>query len=411
MPRKSNNIGRAANGDGSIRKKTVNRTGKSYQYWEARYTVGTDPVTGKQVQRTITGKTQKETAQRLRQAISELEQGSYVAPCKMTLAEWLTTWQNEYLGSIKESSRYNYKRDIELYIIPALGSVKLDALNTTQVQRLYNSLTAPPRSLSAKTVKDIHGVLHSAMQQAVDSRLIKFNPTDASKLPRIVKKELRVLNEDEISAFLKEISGHTHEHLYRFALFSGMREAEMLGLTWDCIDWDRSTVTVKQQLRRHQEKGKGYYVSSTKNGKIRKIQLAPSAMQVLRMQRQKLEDMKLAAGELWVEMPMVDTPEIGKVHPYDLVFRNNVGELLSYRTVYDCFKRVVSKLGIPELRLHDLRHAYTVNALNCGIDLKTISEHLGHTTPELTLNIYAHVNEQMKQASADKMERFIQGLG
>lgn len=410
MPRKRNDISRAANGDGSIRKKTLTRNGKTYEYWEARYTAGTDPLTGKQIQRTITGKTQKEVAQRLRQVTSELDLGSYVAPCKTTLAEWLMTWQDEYLGSIKESSRYNYKRDIELYIVPVLGSVKLDALNTTQIQKLYNSLTAPPRSLSAKTVKDIHGVLHSALQQAVDNRLIRYNPSDACKLPKVLKKELRILAEDEIAAFLKEISGHAHEHLYRFSLFSGMREAEILGLTWDCVDFEHSTVTVKQQLRRHQEKGKGYYISSTKNTKSRIIKLAPSAMQELRLQKQKLEDMKQAASELWVETPMIDTPERGQLLPYDLVFRNNVGELLSYRTVYDCYKRVVAKLGIPELRFHDLRHSYAAAALRCGDDIKTLQENLGHATAAFTLNVYGHVTEQMKNASADRMEQFIQGL-
>ena len=142
-------------GAGTIRRKVVRRGGKEYAYWEARYTTGFDPGTGKQKQRSITAKTQKEAAQKLRQATAELDRGIYQEPCKMQLGKWLDIWQADYLGGAKPRTKEG----------------------------------VPP--LSAKTIKLIHGILHKALQQAVAIGYLRFNPSDACALPRVIKKELR----------------------------------------------------------------------------------------------------------------------------------------------------------------------------------------------------------------------------
>ena len=116
---------RAASGTGTIRKITVTKDGKNYTYWQARYTAGYDPGSGKQIQRTITGKTQKDVSLKLRQLTSELDQGTYIAPNKLTVMSWMTTWQEEYLQNVKPSTAYKYKVDINNYIIPRLGATKL----------------------------------------------------------------------------------------------------------------------------------------------------------------------------------------------------------------------------------------------------------------------------------------------
>ena len=100
MPHGNNNK-KGASGAGTIRKKTVIRNGKEYTYWEARYTTGFDPGTGKQRQKSVTGKTQKEVAQKLRQPTSDIDRGKYFEPCRMTLSEWLDIWQQDYLNSVR----------------------------------------------------------------------------------------------------------------------------------------------------------------------------------------------------------------------------------------------------------------------------------------------------------------------
>lgn len=399
MPRLENK-GRAAGGNGTIRKKVVTKNGKEYSYWEARCTVGYAPGTGKQIQRSITGKTQKEVAQRLKQMSLEVDQGTYLAPCTMTVKEWLNIWEKGYLGDVKKSTAYLYTRNVEQYIVPHLGAVKLSALSAPMVQVFYNDLLKPEKQgvnpLSAKTIKNVHGVLHKALQQAVQMGYLRVNPSDACKLPRVVKKEIQPLDEVQLADFLKEIQGHPHEYLYKITVFTGMREGEVLGLTWDCIDFEHGTLFIKQQLRREQKKGGGYYFSPPKNNKSRVLALAPSVIQLFRWQKLKQNGMRLQAGELWTEN--------------NLVFSNQTGGFLSYRTVYDCFKRVVAKIGVPNTRFHDLRHTYAVMAIKSGDDIKTVQENLGHATAAFTLDVYGHVTAQMKQASASRMEQLIQSV-
>ena len=262
---------RNANGNGSVRKISVARGGKTYTYWQARYSAGFDPGTGKQKQHSITGKTQKEVLQKLKAATAAIDSGSYIEPSAMTVAQWLQSWSDNYLEGIKSSTAYLYRRSIALYLTPNLGAVKLCALKTQQIQAFYNDLLRPGKKnaepLSPKTIKNIHGILHKALQQAVANGDIRQNPADACSLPKVVRKEMTVFDDDAAAAFLRAIGGHPHELLYKIALFTGMREGELLGLTWDCIDFTNGMISVRQQARQEQKKGGQYYFSTPKNGK------------------------------------------------------------------------------------------------------------------------------------------------
>ncbi len=395
---RTNSNNKKANGTGSIRKISSTRNGKEYEYWQARYTAGYDPNTGKQIQRSITGKTQKDVSQKLKQVTFELDQGTYQAPSKVTVKAWMDTWKSEYLNAVKPSTVYLYTRHADMYIIPELGAIQLSALTTPMVQKFYNSLGKPRENgkapLSPKTIKGIHGVLHEALQKAVSIGYMRFNPTDACTIPRVVHKEIKPLDEDQISAFLSAISGHVHEWAYKIAIFTGLREGELLGLTWDCVDLEKGSVTVNKQLRRAQEKGGQYYFSTPKNGKSRTLTLAPTIILFFKAQKVKQAEMRREAGDAWN-------------NEHDLVFTNETGGFLSYRTVYDCFKRIVAGIGSPTTRFHDLRHSYAVAAIQSGDDIKTVQENLGHATAAFTLDVYGHVTSQMKKASADRMEQFI----
>ena len=304
--------GRSAKGTGTIRKKTVTRNGKKYEYWEARYTEGADPGTGKQVQRSITGKTQKEVAQKLKAATAAIDNGTYTAPSKQTLGQWLDVWIETYCGSVKPRTLEIYKTDIRVHIKPALGAVRLEALTTQSIQAFYNALGKPtkdrPEGLSPKTVKNIHGVLHKALQQAVLIGCLRFNPTDACALPRREKKELTPFDDVQISAFLKAIQGSRYETLFTVTLFTGMREGEVLGLMWDCVDFEAGTITINKQLQLHEAVGGGaYQLGSTKNGKGRSITPAPSVMALLKRHRAAQAAQRLRAGKLWQDTGFVFT--------------------------------------------------------------------------------------------------------
>lgn len=392
MPKKKGTAGA-----GSIRKKTIRKqNGQIYYRWEARYTVGFDPLTGKQIQKSITGDTQREVAQKLRQYTAELDQGITIIPSRLTTAEWLHIWVDQYLGNVKPRTLALYKNCVKLYLEPTLGSKKLDKLQSSDIQSVYTAFQNREKPLSPKTIKNIHGVLHKALQKAVELGYIRKNPSDPCVLPRIEKASIQPLDADQIKALLKAMRGHRFENLYFVDLFIGMREGELLGLKWDCVDFDKGTIFIRQQLQRDPNVWGGFMFTSLKNGKTRKITPAPFVMEALQRQRNLQEEQRRAAMELWEDT--------------GLVFTNEVGQNLSPLTVYKNFKRLAEEIGCPNARFHDLRHSYAVAAIQSGDDIKTVQENLGHHTAAFTLDVYGHVTDQMRQDSATRMQGFIDSV-
>ena len=389
---------KAAAGTGTIRKKTITKNGKDYTYWEARYTAGYDPGTGKQIQRSVSGKTQKEVAKKLKEATAALDAGTYTAPNKMTVSEWMDIWTKEYLSKVKPRTAESYRIITKNHIKPGLGATRLDALNAHTVQTFYNGLSeesGEKKPLSPKTVKNIHGVLHKALQQAVKNRYINFNPAEACELPRIEKAEIQPLDDTQITAFLKAIKGNRYEYLFIVVLFTGMREGEALGLHWDCVDLTKGTITINKQLQKLVG-DKEYHLISPKNGKGRTITIAPFVVSTLRKVRHQQLQNRIRYADCYDDSGFVFTDEIG-CH-------------LKPKNVYDSFKKVVEEIGTPSTRFHDLRHSYAVASIRSGDDIKTVQENLGHATAAFTLDVYGHVTEQMKKESAARMEKFIQAV-
>lgn len=390
---------KAAAGTGTIRKKTVIRSGKEYTYWEARFTSGYDPGTGKQIQRSITGKTQKEVAQKLKAATTAIDEGTYAAPSKMTVGQWLDIWTAEYLGAVKPRTVDLYKSVVNFRIKPGLGAIKLESLTPHVVQNFYNTISKPhgdAGGLAPKTIRNIHGILHKALQQAVANGYIRSNPADACILPKAIRKELKPLDEDMIGAFLKAIEAHPFKDLFTITLFTGMREGEALGLLWDRVDLVKGTITIDKQLQLIRGTGGQYQMVPTKNSKSRTITLAPYIVKVLHAVKRKQLENRLRYGPIWEDN--------------GFVFSDELGRHLSPSTVYKSFKKVMEEIGSPETRFHDLRHSYAVAAIKSGDDIKTVQENLGHATAAFTLDIYGHVTEKMKRDSAARMEQFIKAV-
>ena len=395
MPR-GKKSGRAASGDGSIRKKIVKKNGKEYTYWEGRYTSGFDPKTGKQKQHSISGKTQAEVAQKLREVTAEIGQGIFQEACKLTVGQWLTAWEQDYLVGIKPRTQEAYRSIIKNHLQPELGAARLDILNAHTIQHFYNGLRK--KGLSPKTIKNIHGVFHEALQQAVMIGYLRVNPSEPCALPRVVKKDIKPLDDDAIRRFLEAVQGHRFELLYLVTLFTGLRKGEVLGLAWDRVDFDKGTLLIDRQLQRAKDETgeRRYSLASLKNDRWRRITPADFVMELLRRQRSRQAEWRLRAGPAWEDSGLVFTDELGKhLSPY---------------TVYNNYKRLVALIGRPDARVHDLRHTYAVAAIKSGDDIKTVQGNLGHATAAFTLDVYGHVTDQMKRDSAERMQKFIKSV-
>lgn len=388
MPRKNN-----AKGNGSIRQITrTTADGKKVVYWQGRYTTGYDMGTGKQVQKSVSGKTKAEVAAKLREITASIDKQTYIPPNRQTVGDWLDTWKDTYLIGVKPFTVASYDGIIKNHLKPAIGGVKLCALTAPMIQQFYNSVPCSP-----KTVKNIHGVLHRALQQAIRLGYIPANPADACILPRVEKPKIHPLDEEETKAFITAIKGHQFEILFTVALFTGMRLGELLGLSWDSVDFSAGTIIVKQQLQREKKAGGLYQIVTTKNSKSRCITPARYVMEILYNRKQTQIADRLRAGSAWN-------------NPDNLVFTNELGGHLVSWTVERKYKDIVTSIGRPDARFHDLRHSYAVASLSAGDDIKTLQENLGHATASFTLDVYGHVTDQMKRVSAARQQDYIKSV-
>lgn len=424
MPRKKTS-GRGANGNGTIRKITATRNGKEYTYWQARYTEGYDLGTGKQIQRSITGTTQKEVAQKLKEATLDIDHGVYLAPNKLTVGEWMDIWTSDYMGDKKYLTIRNYKAAVENHIKPSLGAVKLMQLTPPMIQRFYNDLldhgrTVPIRDkrgnivkkngapvyanapMGAKSVRNIHGVLTKALTVAVNVGYLRANPCDRVTLPRVEKKELQPLTDEQVKAFLRETELVELGDLMKVILFTGLRESEAIGLTWDCIDFKAGTLKVYRQLQKRPLKDGGTVFASLKNNKTRIIKPAPYVMALLQKQWSAQAEQRLAAGDAWQGWRTAEERNTA------LVYTTPEGNDVSPTSLRYHFKKLVVNIGAPDCRVHDLRHTFAVLSLQNGDDIKTVQGNLGHATAAFTLDVYGHVSEKMKDDSAARMQAYIE---
>ena len=388
----SNSKKRNAQGSGSIRKRADGR-------FEARFT--TTDAFGNTTRHSLYAKTKRECQKKLTEALSSVNNHIYQEPQNSTVGQWLDLWLDTYCTNLKPSTVATYANRIKNDLKPYLGRIKLTDLNNIQIQHLYNLLssgTVERKPLSPKSVRCVHGILHKALEQAVQVHLLRENPADYVQLPKKVKPDLHPIMDENVQAFLQAIKGDPYERLFILDLFSGLRQSELLGLQWDDIDLDSGTITVRHQLQKARSKGGGYlFLDETKNGKARQVSIPPSVVGVLRAQQSRQSACRLQMGGAWE-------------NTRNLVFTNEKGGHLVHTTVYKHFKKAAAKIGMDQTRFHDLRHSFAINALQAGDTPKLVSEALGHYSSSFTLDTYAAVSQTMRKKSQERMENFFQSV-
>ena len=394
-----------ANGEGSIRK-------RSNGTWEARVTVGVNPETGKLISKSVYGRTQKEVREKLN-ALQKGEQQAVNPPAagpglitdaasepeqkEMTVGEWLDTWLKEYLADVKQGTSIHYESVVRLHLKPALGDIPLSQLRTPMVQKFYNKLRAEQRS--PKYIKNIHGILHRALDMAMRVEYLTKNPSTYTIRPKVVEKPVVPLDAPEQKKLFEALKGNPFETLFLTATFTGMRIGELIGLTWDCVDFENEVIYVEKQLVQTRKKGQKYRFGTLKNGKTRVIAPAPYIMQVLKKHKIAQAEQRLLMGDLWNpgEFP-------------NLVFSHKDGSHYSQPTIWKEFQDILAAAGLEHHRVHDLRHTFAVNSLRAGDDIKTLQENMGHYSAAFTLDRYGHVTDTMRRESANRMQAFIENM-
>ena len=392
---------RSANGSGTIRKRADGR-------WEGIYSAGYDQQTGKLIRKSIYAKNQKEVRQKLSKVTTEIDEGLYLEPAKMTLSDWMDLWYKEYTFDKKYSTLKGYKAQINKHIRPGIGKYNLSQLNPMILQRFFNHLSEPNEKgkvLSPKSIKNVYIILSGILEQAVENEMISKNPCKKVKLPKVYNKQITPLTDKQVKDFLEIIStDEIYGTILRVIVFTGLRLGEAMGLTWDCVDFEKGALNINKQLQRRPQKDGGSTLTSVKSGKPRILKPAPFVMQLLKIRYTEQIMQKQRSEDLWLAWSNEEE------HKKALVFTNLQGGYLIPKRVYLHFKSAAVAIGAPDARVHDLRHTYAVLSLQNGDDIKTVQENLGHASAAFTLDVYGHVSDRMKKESANRMEEYIRNL-
>jgi len=373
-----------ANGEGHIRKRTDRRS----KPWEGVYK---DPITGKP--KSIYCTTQAEVTKKLREIRGSIENGTYIENPNLTLGEWLTQWLEVYAKpKVRISTYASYETYVNRHIIPVLGKIKLKDLRKDTLQRFLNEKHTEGRidkkgGLSAKTIKNLRNMIHSALQQACDNDLIHKNASEKLSLPEHIKKEIEVFGIEE-QRRLQDASKNFRLGIgIILSLYTGIRVGELLGLWWSDIDLQGEILHVRRILQRvtvhddsnHKTK---IIIGEPKTAKGRRIvPLPPFLIPLLIKFKKQQQEESLLFGQDYITAPFNG----------DFVIRNEYGKYIEPRTYQDFFKRVQKEAGIPILTTHACRHTFATRALeNNNFDIKTLSTILGHASVLITLDLYGH---------------------
>jgi len=330
----------------------------------------------------------READDALREKIQELKRGGPVGTT-VTLKQYLARWL-PYHGKAKPLAPKTAERYASLaaHATRALGTVPLKDLTTFMLDDLYVKLA---ETLSAKTVREVHNVLHVALKRAVKTKLIPFNPADGCDLPRVDQKEAVALNTEQLAAYQAVATGTWVDLLIRLAAAIGARRGELLATRWSDLDWETNRLRIERSL--YQVKGE-IGIKPTKTRQVRVVSVPPSLMEYLKLHREAQEKDRVLFG------PDYRTD-------LDLIFADPSGNFLLPSSITRAAVRLAKKAGLAGVGLHSLRHTHASTLIRAGVPLPNVSKRLGHRDTYTTAKIYAHAIPDTDQDVAVAWDKLI----
>lgn len=403
--------GKRGHGEGSIYQRPDGR-------WTAQVTTGKN-AEGKQKRVTYYGKTRKEVQDKLDQARGEIRTGSFVEPTKLTLGEWLNRWLYDYMKpSIRPTTWASYETTVRVHIIPTLGHVQLKKLQAADLQRLYNDKAKNGKvdgsgGLSSRMIHYIHLVVHSALKQALKEGIISRNVSEATKLPKLVYKEKQPFTTAEMRIFLSALKEDRLYMAFLLEFATGLRRGELLALRWQDIDFKKGLLRVRQSLTRAQvddAKTKTALIfqePKTKQSK-RDVPIPASILAELKsFKAWQSEKEKLPLGEAYQKNDLVFCTVDGRpMDPRNLLrLHTNTIKKINKKIEKEAEEKNIKDYKLlPKVSFHDLRHTFATMLLEMNEHPKVVQEILGHTKISITLDIYSHVSNDLKEQAAARLD-------
>lgn len=326
----------------------------------------------------------------------ELEDGVLANGREKTLAEYLNYWlKYDVANEVAASTLRRYRADIERFVIPTLGAIRLADLKPRDLKQAYSTWQQTRQdgrkgTLSAETVRHAHRVLRHALAVAILYGDITRNPADAVKLPKGNRREMKVLTEQQAGALINAARDTDMEVTVALGLGCGMRRNEILGLRWKDVNLDRGVLVVAQSMD-YDRTTRSTTFKSPKNNKARPIALPALVIEPLRRHKARQNASRLNKGGSYKSA-------------LDLVVCAEDGSPLVPDTFTRIFRRMLKKAGLPVSGPHALRHTFASLSLGAGANPLIISQALGHHSPGFTLDRYAHALPTMQQQTATVLD-------
>ena len=373
------------NGEGTVRLRKDGR-------WEGCVVIGYDEK-GLSKTKNVLAKTKTECIEKLKVLKAGIEKPTpNKAKSDMPFGEWISFWYEDYLKpDLKDNSQRSCEWYISLYIKPKLGHIPLNKLTQNDLQQFYQWMKKDGRTrhrdiygpgLSDYLIQNIHSLCGRALTAAVKESLIAVNPADGCKVQRAHRREMQVLTREEIQRLLIQAKHEDVYELFLLELSTGLRRGELLALQWDDINFTTGELRVNKQVTRTKA---GLVVAEPKTkAAIRTVILPPPVLGVL-------EEYRKSTYSRW----LFPSPR-------------KEDEPLDPSYISDKLRAMLIRAGCKHVRFHDLRHTFATNALEHGMDIKTLSTIIGHVSSSTTLNVYAHVTDDMRKQAAVSID---QGIG
>ena len=318
-------------------------------------------------------------------------QRDYIAPTKLTVGEYLTAWIDAHARKIKPTTLNRYRELIKDYLVPRLGSIKLQELKPLHIEQFYNSMAeqvgVAGKHLAPRTARQAGAILKTALKQAVEvENLITINPATRVKLPKSNSVTPTPYNFSELKQFLDVARSHRLYFYFRLSAYTGARRGELLALKWG--DFDGKTINLtKNRTSIGNEVIEQNTTKGGNNGQ-RRVPLDNETIDQFKEHRRRQLSERMALGEYW--------------HDTEYVFTQDNGLPLYTNTVSDLYRKLIKKAGLRHNRLHDLRHAHATELLRLGEPLHVVANRLGHRDAMVTATIYAHVSSEQAETASER---------
>jgi integrase len=339
----------------------------------------------------ITGIKKSDVQKQLSEMLRENQNGMLHVGPSQTVKAYLSYWlENVAEEQVRPRTFDRYKCLMERHVIHYLGTKRLEKLSAQDLQALYKRLgqgTEERKALHPRTVGHVHRCLHKAVEDAMRMGLVPRNVCDLVSPPKVPKPTRQFFTQEEARAFLSAVEGHRFEGLFKIALFTGMRQGELLALRWSDIRLNERVIYVRRSVYRRRKHGWVFSDPKSANS-TRKIDVDESAIKALRHHRARQLQERLLKGDRWEDN--------------DLVFPNTLGRpVRADNFLKDWFYPLLEKSGLPKIRFHDLRHSCASLLLELGVQPKVVQELLGHSSIAITMDIYSHVMPNIQKDALD----------